>query len=117
MRRAELTADEQRKAQREQARKTRPRQVCPTYLLTLDTLDKPGLQPKPPPEKSATEDGAALKEGEEEEEDGRVFGRPDRPEVDPIKDETLAILQDLIAAGEKAATAKVDAAPGAPGRD
>ncbi len=114
---------EKRDAAREALPDTRPT----SYKITLSNLNEPKLEPivNRPRTKKGVAAAKADKEAKEAKDnadpeaaqrvasiednpdDDNYFDRPERPAVDPIKDETLHILEDLIAISNEVRTAAV----------
>jgi carboxyl-terminal processing protease len=104
---AEIAEDKQRRETRNEDRKKRPNREFAALEVTLDTVDAPQLQrvalDKPPKRSSMeeldAEDDPSKPDGEE------IF-------VDPVRDETLRVVTDMIRwQGPPAVTAQADAAP------
>lgn len=101
-RRAEIEQDKARRKARKEARANSKRPEYPSYQITVETADAPVLElRKAVLDRKREEalrhraDKPADEEEEEDLEDSLLSG--ERPEIDPIKDETLNILADLIA--------------------
>ncbi len=96
---AELRADDAREKQRTEERASRETPADTVYKLTLDNVEEEKLSEyvraslksdgPEPPDNTATDD---------KNDNGGYYTRFERPRIDPIKDETLLILRDLIAA-------------------
>ncbi len=124
-RRAEIKADKERVAARKAARKKRKPSGPESYYLTVENataqglismskareeLDAERMKHRATPDAKAGENGASSEPpasavpddvADEEEEDESSLDPLGRPEIDPIKDETLAILLDFIALNER----------------
>ena len=99
-RRKEIADEKLRKETREKEREARgPALGVQAYELTLDDLTAPKLRPVAFDRKS--EKGMIL----EEEEDGEK--KPEKPQPDPIRNETLRIMQDLIELNHQTKTASI----------
>jgi carboxyl-terminal processing protease len=99
IRRAELTAEKAQKEKRVAAREKRRQPELKAYEITLDNADKPGLEPVKYERKKDSEkpsDASLDDEGE---------GKDDAKSVDPIKAETLRILEDLVELSRQQKTA------------
>ena len=102
LRRKELQEDKARKEMRTKERLARNEEEPRVYRLTLDTVDKPNLQLIMYPGKLASARKAgSMKVAPEatDDEDSDLIGGDDdtkEPAIDPERDETLNILNDLI---------------------
>jgi len=102
LRRKELQEDKARKELRTKERLARNEEEPRVYRLTLDTVDKPNLQLIMYPGKLASARKAgSMKVAPEaaDDEDSDLIGGDDdtkEPAIDPERDETLNILNDLI---------------------
>lgn len=113
-RRAELTEDKLRKETRSKDRLARQGDDSRIYRLTLDTVDKPNLQlimfpgkivaadQKVAPEAAGDADSDTLESGDGTKE----------PAIDPMRDETLNILSDLVGLTQGPKTASATNTPG-----
>ena len=104
-RQTELAEDKQRREARNAERKKQEKTAFAAAEVTLDTVDAPKLQPvsldKPPKRSGMTE---------VDEDDPSAAGE-NEPYVDPVRDETLMIMQDMIRLqGPPPVTASVQAA-------
>jgi carboxyl-terminal processing protease len=111
VRRKELQADKARKALRAKERLARHEQEPRMYRLTLDTVDKPDLQLVTFPSKlaSANKDASAQADVSDDDDSDFVPGDDSKePAIDPERDESLNILEDLInlSHGPKTASAR-----------
>ena len=114
MRRKELQEDKLRKELRSKERLARQEEEPRIYRLTLDTVDKPNLQLIMFPGKmaSAKSKGVSPKVAPEAaaDSDSEVIGGEDdtkEPVIDPARDETLNILNDLVDLSRGPKTASV----------
>lgn len=91
-RRAEREDEKNRKKQRKEERAKHKASDHKIYAVTLDNAEKPGLESKvdDKPEKASAKSGGAAEKDDEDEEDVPVG------KVDPIRNETVNILRDLI---------------------
>ncbi len=92
---AELRDEELRRETREKERASRKRLEHVIHAITLDNVDAPQLTrvSSPPAKASRASDGPEF--------DPESFAdRKKRPEIDPIKDETLRILHDYVSASK-----------------
>jgi carboxyl-terminal processing protease len=106
VRRAEIAEDKARTERRTVERSKRKRSDIKDYVVTLDNVDKPGLQLVSNDKKADTsgeaQDGAA----EDEEEDS--LGNGKKSGEDPIRNEALNVLADLIDLSRAPQTASVN---------
>lgn len=92
VRRAEIEEGKQRKEQRIAERKTHKAVEPKVYSLTLDSVNKPELQLAKTEVKPDTAEAAeASSEDAEDEEEN-----PKKPAVDPVRNETVNIITDLV---------------------
>lgn len=99
-RRKEIAEEKQRKETREKEREARgPALGVQAFELTLDDLASPKLRPVAFDRKS--EKGMVLEEEGEEEK------KSEKPQPDPIRNETLRIMQDLIELNHQTKTASI----------
>ena len=98
VRRAELNEDKLRKELRAKDRLARKDDDTRIFRLTLDTVDKPNLQPILFPGKIAAANKSTVAPEVAGDADSDVFGGDGtkEPALDPIRDETLYILGDLV---------------------
>ncbi len=98
-RKTELNEDKMRKEERSKERLARQDPDSKVYRLTLDTIDKPDLQLIMFPGKIAAADKKvspeAASDADSENPDGEGDGSKDAA-IDPIRDESLNILGDLV---------------------
>jgi hypothetical protein len=113
-RRKELEEDKLRKELRSKERLARQEEEPRIYRLTLDSVDKPNLQLIMFPGKmaSAKSKGVSPKVAPEAaaDSDSEVIGGEDdtkEPVIDPARDETLNILNDLVDLSRGPKTASV----------
>jgi carboxyl-terminal processing protease len=113
VRRKELQEDKARKELRTKERLARNEQEPRIYRLTLDTVDKPDLQLVMYPGKlaSAKKSSPAQTTADDEDDDSDLIGGVDdtkEPAIDPERDESLNVLDDLInlSRGPKTASAR-----------
>ena len=100
VRRKELTEDKQRKEMRDKERQSRgPALGVQAYELTLDDLAAPKLRPVAFDRKQDKN----LLDSEEEEPNGKKAA----PEPDPIRNESLRIMRDLIELNQQTKTASI----------
>ncbi|MDP9292009.1 MAG: carboxy terminal-processing peptidase, partial [Verrucomicrobiota bacterium] len=104
-RRTELAEDKARKERRTAERAKRKPSADKDFRVTLDNVNKPDLEPVVN-DKPDTTDDAADDEDDAPDEDG-VNGKK-TPAVDPIKNESLRILADLIELSRSPKTASVN---------
>ncbi len=109
VRRAELAEEKERKDKRVAAREKRKMPEEKDYLITLDTVDKPELQlaKNVKDEKKAASvdpDSAAPANGDDADDEAED---KKKPTVDPVRNETLNILADLIELSKAPKTASV----------
>ncbi len=97
VRKAELAEDKLRKETRAKERLARQDPDAKVYRVTLDTVDKPNLQLIINPAKIAAADGQTSPEsaGDPETDAGEADGGRDAA-VDPMRDEALNILADVV---------------------
>ncbi|MFQ3578268.1 MAG: carboxy terminal-processing peptidase, partial [Verrucomicrobiia bacterium] len=106
-RRAEREADKARLKARREARAERRKNEFPSYLITVDNAKNPELESMQSVieqrraeanrhREPGAQESSESAEAESDEEDELRMSPMDRPEIDPIRDETLAILLDLI---------------------
>jgi len=114
-RRKELQDDKLRKEMRSKERLARHEEEPRIYRLTLDTIDKPNLQLIMFPGKLAAAKGQGVSSKIAPEaapdEDSDVIGGEDdtkEPAIDPERDETLNILNDLVDISRGPKTASVN---------
>ncbi len=88
---AELYEEERRRETREKERASRKRQEHVTYAITLDNVDSEQLTRVSSPSNPATGSSQPSDFNPES-----FADRKKRPEIDPIKDETLKILHDFV---------------------
>ncbi len=110
-RRAEISAEKERREQRKLERQARSNSPLVAYELTLDTVDQDELQRvslDKPPKKSL--------EAPVDPEDGTEGDDSNEPFVDPVRDEALNILSDLVRLQRQpvTASAKPGSAPATP---
>src|ERR1700736_3919209 len=119
-RKVELNEDKVRKEMRSKERLARNEEEPRIYRLTLDTVDKPNLQLIMYPGKlaEAKKNGVSTKVAPEAAPDAAsdlIGGADDtkEPAIDPERDESLNILNDLVdlSRGPKTASANVDKSP------
>ncbi|MFL6527186.1 MAG: carboxy terminal-processing peptidase [Chthoniobacterales bacterium] len=112
-RRVELNEDKLRKETRTKERLARHTDDLKMFRLTLDTVDKPNLQMITFPGKMAANKPGSLKVAPEAagDSDSDTFGATSddtkTPAVDPERDESLNILNDLVALSRGPTTASV----------
>ncbi|MFL6542717.1 MAG: carboxy terminal-processing peptidase, partial [Chthoniobacterales bacterium] len=112
-RRVELNGDKLRKETRTKERLARHTDDLKMFRLTLDTVDKPNLQMITFPGKMAANKPGSLKVAPEAAGDSEsdTFGASSddtkTPAVDPERDESLNILNDLVALSRGPTTASV----------
>ncbi|HEX8280525.1 MAG TPA: carboxy terminal-processing peptidase, partial [Chthoniobacterales bacterium] len=109
-RRAELAEDKVRKETRTKDRLAHQGEETRIYRLTLDTVDKPNLQLILYPGKMAAANKGSVAPEAAGDADTDVFGTGDGTKdaaLDPIRDEAVNILADLVdlSAGPKTASA------------
>ncbi|MDQ6861048.1 MAG: carboxy terminal-processing peptidase [Verrucomicrobiota bacterium] len=108
VRRAELDQDKVRKEQRQKDRLARQTEDTKIFRVTLDTVDKPNLQLITYPAKIAANTKSTAAPEVAPDPDSDPLGGDDTKEValDPIRDEALNILADLVdvSAGPKTAS-------------
>ena len=120
VRRAEMNEDKVRKEARSKERLARQVEDIKIYRLTLDTVDKPNLQPIVFPGKTAsTKKGPKVSPEAAPDADSDSTGDDDgtkEPAIDPERDETLNILSDLVnlSRGPTTASASAPAKPVSP---
>jgi carboxyl-terminal processing protease len=98
VRRTELNEDKLRKETRSKERLARQVEDVRIYRLTLDTVDKPNLQPVIFPGKTAANKKKVSPEAASDA-DSDTIGSDDgtkEPAIDPERDESLNILSDLV---------------------
>jgi carboxyl-terminal processing protease len=111
VRRKELQEDKARKERRAKERLARNEQEPRIYRVTLETVDKPDLQLVMYPGKLAsTKKNATQTSSDDPDDDTDLIGIDDgtkEPAIDPERDESLNILEDLInlSRGPKTASA------------
>jgi carboxyl-terminal processing protease len=107
VRRAELLEDKARKETRSKDRLARQGDESKIYRLTLDTVDKPNLQLIMFPGKMAAANKSTVAPEAASDADSELFGGDGtkEPALDPVRDEALNILGDLVdmTAGPKTA--------------
>ncbi|MFN2507278.1 MAG: carboxy terminal-processing peptidase [Chthoniobacterales bacterium] len=99
VRRAELTEDKLRKETRAKDRLARQGDESRIYRVTLDTVDKPNLQLITFPGKIAATDKKVAPEAASDADSDLLDGGGDgtkEPALDPVRDEALNILGDLV---------------------
>jgi hypothetical protein len=116
VRRTELNEDKLRKETRTKERLARQPEETRMFRLTLDTVDKPNLQMIMFPGKMAANKNGGLKvapeaaaDSDSDVLDGAAPGADDSkaPAIDPERDETLNILNDLVGLSHGPTTASV----------
>ncbi len=114
VRRTELNEDKTRKEARTKDRLARKDEDAKIYRLTLDTVDKPNLQPVVFPGKTASSNKATVAPEAATDSDSDIFSGDStkEPALDPERDEALNILGDLVDLSAGPKTASV-ATPGA----
>ncbi|MDQ3313853.1 MAG: carboxy terminal-processing peptidase [Verrucomicrobiota bacterium] len=110
VRRVELNEDKERKEARSKDRLARQSDDTKIYRLTLDTVDKPNLQLIMFPGKMAAAKKSTVAPEAASDADTDLLGDGDgtkEPALDPVRDEALNILGDLVdlSAGPKTASA------------
>ena len=114
-RRAELAEDKLRKETRTKDRLARQDNDSRVYRVTLDTVDKPNLQLINFPGKIAAADKKVSPEaaGDSDTDTGEGGDGTKEPALDPMRDEALNILADLVdlSEGPKTASAVTSPAP------
>jgi len=107
-RRAETSEDKARNDRRTAERAKRKQAESKDFMITLDNVDKPGLQPASNEKKSLAsadlEDAAV----DEDDEDAPEGSDRKKPEIDPIRAEALDIVGDLIELSHAPKTASVN---------
>jgi carboxyl-terminal processing protease len=99
-RRAELEQDKQRKEQRNADRAKLKQPEEKVYVVTVDNASEPQLELKK--EKKVQKETAEAKKGEAgkdataDDDDGELAAEESAPKVDPIRNESINILSDLI---------------------
>ena len=115
VRKGEMAEDKVRKEQRTKDRLARAASDTQVYRLTLDTVDKPNLQLITYPGKIAAADPKITPEaaGDDDPEDLDGSDTSKEPLLDPVRDEALNILADVVdlSAGPKTASAATTAPP------
>ena len=117
VRRAELAEDKLRKETRAKDRLARTAGDAHIYRLTLDTVDKPNLQLIMFPGKMAAAKKDVAPEAAGDAESDLLGNDNDggkEPALDPMRDEALNILGDLVKLRQGPKTASTTAAPPAP---
>ena len=106
-RRAETSEDKARNNRRTAERTKRKQAGSKDFMITLDNVDKPGLQPASNEKKSLAsadpEDAAP-----DEDEDAPEGSDQKKPEIDPLRAEALNIVGDLIELSHTPKTASVN---------
>ena len=110
VRRAEMAEDKLRKETRSKDRLARQGEQTQMYRLTLDTVEKPNLQLITFPGKiaAAGKNGAKVSPEAASDDDSDSVGADDgakEPAIDPERDETLNILNDLVSLSRAPTTA------------
>ncbi|MEP6937003.1 MAG: carboxy terminal-processing peptidase [Chthoniobacterales bacterium] len=116
IRRAELNEDKLRKETRAKERLARQGEDMRMFRLTLDTVDKPNLQPVMFPGKLAASKSAkvapeAAPDADTDEFGGAPADDTKEPVIDPERDETLNILTDLVELSHGPKTASAAGTP------
>jgi carboxyl-terminal processing protease len=96
VRRAEIEEIKQRKAQRTAERATHKHEQPKVFSLTLDNVTKPELQLAKHDVKPENSDAAEGADPKEDGEDEELVENPKKPAVDPVRNETINILADLV---------------------
>jgi carboxyl-terminal processing protease len=116
LRRAEMNEDKVRKEARSKERLARQAEDIKIFRLTLDTVDKPNLQPVVFPKTASTKKGAKVSPEAASDADSDSAADDDgtkEPAIDPERDESLNILSDLVnlSRGPTTASASAPAKP------
>jgi len=108
-RRAEIAREKARKEARKAERAKRKHAADKTFLVTLDTVDKPELElvKNDVPDKAASAKTKAKKEANPDLDDPEGLESDAEAKIDPVKTETLNILGDLIGLTHSQKTAAV----------
>src|SRR4051812_43644218 len=117
VRKTELNEDKLRKESRPKDRLARNDEQMQMIRLTLDTVDKPNLQPILFPGKLAATKKNKAPEAAEDSDTETSPGNDDgtkEPSIDPERDETLNILKDLVDLNRAPTTASTTASPQPP---
>ncbi len=103
MRRAELADDKAKKEKRIAEREKHKQPDQKVYQLTLDNVDKPELQLAKNEKKPSIDEGAAADDADDDDETLSAK----KAAVDPVRNETLNILTDLLELSRSPKTASV----------
>src|SRR4051812_22687673 len=117
VRKTELNEDKLRKESRPKDRLARNDEQMQMIRLTLDTVDKPNLQPITFSGKLAASKKKVAPEAAEDSDSDTTPGNDDgtkEPAIDPERDEALNILKDLVDLNRAPTTASTTASPPPP---